>query len=554
MRARACTETVDKVGVALVVEEYRCLDKSLLGQIGAQTEKKRSWKVRAVGVGEDSLSPCAEHGHMAPSVLIEAVVDRGLGGVRAAALGSRVRVCADDKQLFPSMGDKARMFQDLRHEWNFRGVVSGLGLVGPGEPWIPGTLPTDAACAPTAQAMQDAILGPSALRSLYEVEVGGQRFPAVITKQQPDGCFGVTAFRPDERGMVQCIDYPSMDRSAIFLAGETAPVIVPERLLALEVTQANPQGMTLTIDGKSFNEFLGRVSPKVSTGASPPRISMDVPKRPKKLTEQVGAVLVALQESEAPISVNVGASILSHFISGQVRSGDFGASRLEKWWTVHLGPFAEHKIKIEKKNRFSPIMTLSVDDEVLAECSGDDLGCPSDEWRVKFTMFGERHIDFNVCEETRDGVQLESKSVVTRPYSYKHTIEVAYQRRKVDDLTSAVLTIDGVTFSDLNFMVSYHDQANMSVTREVLELSHGIQVPRKVVAQDTRSTARKIAGRVWEEWKGPMNDVMTRKADETGAMMSHVGSEAYKLLSLQKSAWFTAPLCTRPETEQVETI
>jgi len=57
MRARACTETVDKVGVALVVEEYRCLDKSLLGQIGAQTEKKRSWKVRAVGVGEDPSAP-----------------------------------------------------------------------------------------------------------------------------------------------------------------------------------------------------------------------------------------------------------------------------------------------------------------------------------------------------------------------------------------------------------------------------------------------------------------------------------------------------------------
>lgn len=74
-------------------------------------------------------------------------------------------------------------------------------------------------------------------------------------------------------------------------------------------------------------------------------------------------------------------------------------------------------------------------------------------------------------------------------------------------------------------------------------------MPKKVLPQDTRSTARKVAehvaGNVWkdlESRKEPLNEVAARKTNELGAMMSKMGSDAYGFcIPLQQAAWSPLP-------------
>merc|ERR1719174_2784514 len=98
-------------------------------------------------------------------------------------------------------------------------------------------------------------------------------------------------------------------------------------------------------------------------------------------------------------------------------------------------------------------MTLYVDDEVLVECLSADLGGDPNKWCGKFRFVGERNIDFNVFEETKDGVPLDKKVIITKPYQYSHAIEVTYPHKALDNLGDATLTIDGVDFARLPMLV-----------------------------------------------------------------------------------------------------
>lgn len=236
---------------------------------------------------------------------------------------------------------------------------------------------------------------------------------------------------------------------------------------------------------------------------------------------------------EEPISLNVGASVLQHFLSGEVRIADSGATRLSKWWAIQLGPFAEHRVKLEKNSCLGSTLTLTVDDRILAECSGVDIGSLPGSWHCKFRFVGERHIDFNVFEKTKDGVQLDSKGTVVKYYPYEHIVEVFYQHRKIDDLATAQLTVDGVLATQLPIKSVHSEDTNMHLTRDVLEHQYGVQVPDKVVLQDTRSTARKLAGRVWQDFEkknGPLDQVVAQKAEDTGAFFSRLASDVQTFL------------------------
>lgn len=320
--------------------------------------------------------------------------------------------------------------------------------------------------------------------------------------------------------------------------------------------KAKPEETHLNVEGVSFKQFLGRVSPNLADG-TPQRLVMDVPKRPA-ITESIGSVLVGehlLQEQ--PITMNVGASVLRDYVSGKVYRGESGSSRFQKWWELQLGPFAKHKIRLVKASAMNSHMTLYVDDKVLVDCSSQDISSTSDAWQCKFSFLGERSIDFHVFEETADGVQLDTKDVVAVPHSYKHVIEVAYHHKMLDHLADAALSIDGIPFSSFPLKVELHDEPNLSVTRDVLGSQYGLEVPKKVLPQDTRGTARKIAGHVagnvWREIEGqkdPLNEVAARKAGELGLMISKMGTDAYEFctsFSLQRAAWSCAP----PETSEI---
>jgi hypothetical protein len=470
---------------------------------------------------------------------IEVLIDQGV--VSGAALGPQLQVCTNSGQIFPSRGAKGRTYEDIRHEWNFRGVVAGIGLIGENKDrWIPGTIPTETPQDPTTHAIQDIVLGQSDIKSLYEVELNGKRFPAVLRRQRPDGCFEVSVFQPNLRGILEIKDYPSLPRSAIFETGASKPISVPEVLLALDIPKANPHNMMLSMNGGKFTDFLGRVSPHKGTTAQ--RIYIDAPKKWIPIAKQVTSAAAGI-ENEDPASINVGASVLNHFLTGQVRRGNSDSTRLSKWWELQLGPFADHKIHIEKKNRFSPMLTLSVDGEVLCECVGEDLGCGPDEWRCRFSFVGERHMDFNVFEETRDGRERDTKSVITRPYCYDHSVEVVYARRNIDDLHTVQLTVDGISFNQLEQKLAPRDDEDLKVTRKVLLNQFGLEIPRKVLAEDSRGVARKLAGRVWHdmgvEWsmrEASLKESIHEKACEAGTLISSLGSQMLEFLN-QSANW-----------------
>jgi hypothetical protein len=541
-RTRALTEVVDTTEVALVVEQWFCEEHSVKKKVGAQSKTTQKWRVRAVGRGDTLVGDIdkMKTSKANEALDIEVVIDEGI--VSGAALGPQLRVCTKSGHIFPARGDKARIYEDIRHEWNFRGIVSGIGLIGENKDrWILGTIPTETPQDPTTHAIQDIVLGYSAIKSLYEVELNGQRYPAVLKRQRPDGCFEAAVFQPDLRGVLEIRDYPSLHRSSIFEVGAMEHISVPEVLLALDIPKANPHSMALSVSGKKFIDYLGRVSPHKGTVQR--RIYIDAPKRWIPIAKQMTSAAIGV-ENEDPASINVGASVLNHFLSGQVRRGKSDSTRLSKWWEVQLGPFAEHRIEIEKKNRLSPMLTLSVDGEVLCECVGEDLGCGSEEWRCRFSFVGEKHIDFNVYEETRDGRELETKSVITRAYCYDHNVEVVYMRRNIDDFHTVQLSVDGVPFNELEQIVLPRDEADLKITRKVLLNQFGLEVPRKILAEDSRGVARKIAGRVWHdmgvEWslrEGPIKQNIQEKVGEAGNLISDIGSQMLELLSLQSPHW-----------------
>mmetsp|Transcript_86794 Transcript_86794/g.135891 ORF Transcript_86794/g.135891 Transcript_86794/m.135891 type:complete len:584 (+) Transcript_86794:82-1833(+) len=541
-RTRALTEVVDTTEVALVVEQWFCEEHSVKKKVGAQSKTTQKWRVRAVGRGDTLVGDIdkMKTSKANEALDIEVVIDEGI--LSGAALGPQLRVCTNSGHIFPARGDKARIYEDIRHEWNFRGIVSGIGLIGENKDrWILGTIPTETPQDPTTHAIQDIVLGQSAIKSLYEVELNGKRYPAVLKRQRPDGCFEAAVFQPDLRGMLEIRDYPSLHKSAIFEAGTMEHIAVPEVLLALDIPKANPHSMNLSVAGQKFTDHLGRVSPHKGTARQ--RIYIDAPRRRIPIAKQMTSAAIGI-ENEDPASINVGASVLNHFLSGEVRRGKSDSTRLSKWWEVQLGPFAEHRIEIEKKNRLSPMLTLSVDGEVLCECVGEDLGCGSEEWRCRFSFVGERHIDFNVYEETRDGRELETKSVITKPYCYDHNVEVVYTRRNIDDFHTVQLSVDGVPFNELEQIFLTRDEVSLNITRKVLLNQFGLEVPRKLLAEDSRGVARKIAGRVWHdmgvEWsvrEGPLKETLQEKAGEAGILMSSIGSQMLEFLNLQSAQW-----------------
>jgi hypothetical protein len=150
---------------------------------------------------------------------------------------------------------------------------------------------------------------------------------------------------------------------------------------------------------------------------------------------------------------------------------------------------------------------------------------------------GERCIDFNVYPETKNGVQLDSKRIVTKRFPIEHVVEVVYHHRTIDDLATAELSIDDESFISLPARMDVHNDPNLSVTREVLSLQYGLEVPKKVLAQDTRGTARKVAERVWTEWKDPLNEVVAQKGADVGAFISRITTGAAQFIKLQQAAW-----------------
>jgi hypothetical protein len=494
---------------------------------------------------------------------MEVITDGGVGGVKGKVLGTQVGIKEDGEQLYPQNGHtKAKLHDDWSREWKFRSLYPGLGFVRPNEMWIPGTVPTDVPshAGDATNILQTHVLGNGQLDTMHEIQVGDKRYPAVLTKQWQNGCFEVTAFKPNNFGLIEPVEFPTMHKSSIFLRSTGQSIDMPKCMAALSVPRSNPSNASVVIEGESFVKHLGRVSPKITgthQAADDRRVVVDCPK-PLDLTKRIQNNVVTnitgvVHQQEEHVKINVGAREFEHFLSGEVRAGDATCSRLHKSWTVELGPFAEHKIVLVKRSHLVPVLTLYVDGEILAECTSTDLGGSPNLWQCKFHFVGERLMDFIVHEETKDGVPLDSKAELTKPYEYRHVIEIAYAHRAVDNLAYASMTVDGIPFERLAMKIPENgENPVLTINRIALEAQFGLQIPRKIVAQDTRLTAHQIAQSVVDHAGGwsVLGGMASSKIQDAGQSLSQLGMTAWQMMSQQGQDSSLQTASTEPSSGQ----
>jgi len=161
-----------------------------------------------------------------------------------------------------------------------------------------------------------------------------------------------------------------------------------------------------------------------------------------------------------------------------VRSGASDIQRDHRSWTIQVGPFAEHIVKITRHPWPSKMVTLTIDDDVLVDASAEDLGCASTAWECKFCLVGEKVMNFDVYETNLDGVLLETRGTVVKRETYSHQCTVFLN--DVVDISKADFVIDEVCFRDLPSRATPYREANVSMELNAFISAYGPIVPRKV--------------------------------------------------------------------------
>merc|ERR1719345_168681 len=110
---------------------------------------------------------------------------------------------------------------------------------------------------------------------------------------------------------------------------------------------------------------------------------------------------------------------MTRFQSMEPRAVENDPGKLRYAWTLMIGPWARHRIEVEKKHKRSKAVTITVDGEVLVEANAEDIECDEDNFDCRFTFRGTRRIDWEVYESNTDGAVLDSKATVNQkmPYS-----------------------------------------------------------------------------------------------------------------------------------------
>jgi len=198
----------------------------------------------------------------------------------------------------------------------------------------------------------------------------------------------------------------------------------------------------------------------------------------------------SVSKDRSIVNCEVGHTVLSHFLSGQPRQIRQDAGKAKHIWTVQLGPFAVHTIEVERRYKFSKVVTLVVDGRLLAESTAEDLESPEGVWECAFRYVGEKFLDWEVFETTPAGSTTSTKSVVSdkRSFKYECLVSLPMPEDKFGlgvDLAQAKLTIDGKDFAVLPENRSDPPEDKLLLAPEALVSSYGLTVPKKVASSST---------------------------------------------------------------------
>jgi hypothetical protein len=340
-----------------------------------------------------------------------------------------VSVACNDQKIFPTSSDlaKGKLLEDFRYQWPFRGTLrEGLNEPRRFESRHPQT-------------------------QLW--------YPAIITKQRGDGLFEVTLDVPDSNGFVRHVPFPAVSKNDIREIGSEETLHLSEQSVMLDVPKSDPLLAALSVNGHvPTTHCFGRHTPAV-----------DQP-------ETVASFKIS--DDRRSISANLGHSVLSHFLSGDVRNVTSDVQRHCRSWTIQIGPFAEHVVKISRHAWPSKVVTLTIDDDVLVDASAEDIGCATSAWECKFRFVGEKVMDFDVYESNLDGVALATRGHVTKRERYSHECSVLLKDDM--DLSKAELIIDDVYFQDLPPKATQYEESNVSTSLDSFLATYGPIVPQKV--------------------------------------------------------------------------
>jgi hypothetical protein len=371
------------------------------------------------------ISWTVQAGHDAASSLITVNVDKSI------MLSPEVSIQCDGKTLFPhdSSRQKMKLLEDFSYQWPFRG------------------------------SMREGVNQPNR----FEVRPHHGReewFPATITKQRDDGLFEALVKMPDNYSIagIREVNYPALNKIDIRDVMTKEPLHVVEQVLVLQVPQQDPLRALLTINGQESALSFGRPTPK--QGQDLKQISM------------------ILSDDCRHVKANVGHRVLSHFLSGDARRVVSAVQRHCHSWTVQLGPFAEHSIKVERQAWPSKQVTLTVDNETFVDGSVFDFCCENNQWEFKFRFSGEKAMHFDVFESNMDGVLLETRGqAITRK---KCTYNCSVVLRDEFDFSKAELYIDDNEFHDLHLKATEYEEADLCMGLEALKSTYGLEVPGKI--------------------------------------------------------------------------
>jgi len=347
---------------------------------------------------------------------------------------SKLNVVSDSRQIYPACGVQAyaKLEEDFVHRWNFRGTARNLNE-----------------------------------QNAYEVRIPAEstKHPeqwslATLQQQNEDGTFEVVAIVHDCDSSTREASLPAVACKDIRHARTRTALQIPQRSLVLFVPQCDPTRANLSVDGcESIANFFARRTP---LGIEP--------------SAAVARVLLQVSRDRSEVTANAGHTVLSHFVSGEVRRIDSQCKKLKSAWRIQIGPCAEHTIEVEKAQLSGKSFLLSIDEKRLVECGAKDLECcDGDPWRCDFRFVGERLMDFEVFDTTHDGVVLDSKTLTSQLLRSMRSCSVVVP--DPGDLTSATLTVDGLDFQQLPPLVEAFGELNVVASPEVLQHDYGLEIP-----------------------------------------------------------------------------
>jgi len=418
---RERTVAIAEDEIDFMVLQFSCVDSSILSTIGKHCQET-TWKIVAGGV----TVPIDINLHIDKSVI-----------------GSpQVSVKWDGNQVFPAgAATKAKLNQDLIWKVPFRGMIKGLTV-------------------------------PDFFELRPEHHLSDDWYSATLLEQRADGLFKALAKMPDGNGGIKEVNYPAVKSENIReAAGTKKPVCAPHRELVLKVPQDDPlRSAVLSVDNQEHvTHFFARPTPPPSRDGQDGAARLVKPRILFKVTQQREKVVV-----------DAGHAVLSHFLSGDIRSLRQSTSRTAKTWTFQFGPFAEHLVEIERRYKSSKAITLSVDGEVLCEGEAEDIDSRPGMWECKFQLVGERYIDWEVYESDVNGRTLDSTDIVRQRHKYSQECVVSMPEGE-RDLATAKLAMGGVDFPELPEVreQAFSDE-QLELAPEALLGSYGLIVPYKV--------------------------------------------------------------------------